>query len=338
MRIMQQKWFYVPVVIIVVAFFALQACKKEEEIKIPEGAIAIVNGEVITQDELDKELAMAQQQFAEQEQPSDEKLAEIKNNLIESLISRKVLYQESQKKGITIDDAAIDDRLAKIKAQFPKEDDFKAMLDTMKLDEALLKAQLREGMAIQKLAEEEIINKIEVSDQETKEYYDGHQDLFKQPEQVQASHILVKVDDGAEESVKTDARKKIEEVQKKLKEGGDFAALAKEYSDCPSGANGGDLGYFGRGQMVKPFEDAAFAMQPGEISDIVETQFGYHLIKAGDKKPGGTIDYDAIKERLAQYLKQTKTGEEVKKYVEKLKGQSTIEKFVPETEKKESAG
>ncbi len=337
MSIVQRKWLYVPVVIIVMALFAMQACKKEEA-KLPEGTIAVVNGEVITQKDLDKELSMAQQQYADKEQPSDEKLAEIKNNLYESLISRKVLYQESQKKEIKMDDAAIDERLAKIKAQFPKEDDFKMMLDKMNITEDLLKVQLREGMAIQKLVDQEIVNTIEISDQDTKDYYDGHQDLFKQPEQIQASHILIKVDAGAEESVKADALKKIEEIQKELKEGGDFAALAKEHSECPSSANGGDLGYFGRGQMVPSFEEAAFSLNPGEISDIVKTQFGYHLIKAGDKKTGGTTDYESIKDKLAQYLKQTKTGEEVQKYIAKLKEQAKIERFLPETEKQDSAG
>ena len=336
MSIVQRKWLYVPVVIIVMALFAMQACKKEEA-KLPEGTIAVVNGEVITQKDLDKELSMAQQQYADKEQPSDEKLAEIKNNLYESLISRKVLYQESQKKEIKMDDAAIDERLAKIKAQFPKEDDFKMMLDKMNITEDLLKVQLREGMAIQKLVDQEIVNTIEISDQDTKDYYDGHQDLFKQPEQIQASHILIKVDAGAEESVKADALKKIEEIQKELKEGGDFAALATEHSECPSSANGGDLGYFGRGQMVKPFENAAFSLKKGEISDIVETRFGYHLIRSGDRTPETTNAYADVKDRLAEYLKRMKADTEAQKYVEGLKEAATIERFLPEDNTEENA-
>ena len=339
MRIVQEKWFYVPVVIIVMALFAMQACKKEEA-KLPEGTIAAVNGAVITQEDLDTELSLAQQQFANQGkgQPSDEQLAEIKKNLFEGLITRKLLYLESQKKGMEVDDATIDERLANMRKQFPKEEDFKGMLEKMHLTEDLLKAQLREGMAIQKLIDQEVISHIEILDKDTKDYYDGHTDLFKQSEKIQASHILIKADPGAGESVKADALKEIKKIQKELKEGGDFAALAREHSQCPSAAKGGDLGEFGRGQMVKPFEDAVFSMKPGEISDIVETDFGYHLIKAGDRKPGTITDYKDIKDKLAQYLKQMKTGEEVKKYIEKLKEQAKIEKFLPEAKKQDSAG
>jgi len=335
MRIAQGKWFYIPVVIM--ALLAMQACKKEE-VKFPEGTIAAVNGAVITQEDLDAELSMAQQQFANQGQPNDEQLAEIKKNLFEGLITREILYQESQKKGMEVDEATIDERLASMKKQFPKEDDFKGMLEKMHLTEDALKSQLRKGMAIQELIDQEVASNLKISDKDTKDYYDGHMDLFKQPGKIQASHILVKVESGADESVKAEALKKIKKIQKELKKGGDFAELAKKYSDCPSSAKGGDLGSFGRGQMVKPFEEAAFSLKPGEISDIVETDFGYHLIKAGDRKPETITDYKDIKDKLSQYLKQMKTGEEVKKYIEKLKEKAKIERFLPEAKKQDSAG
>jgi len=314
----------------------MQACKKEE-IKYPEGTIAAVNGEAITQKELDMELSMVRQQFDGMDQLDDEQLAKIKEDLLESLVSRKVFYQESQKKGIEVDEATIDERLANMKKQFPKEDDFKNMLEKMNLTEDALKSQLRKGMAIQKLIDREVVSNLKISDKDTKDYYDGHMDLFKQPGKIQASHILVKVEPGADESVKVEALKKIKKIQKEVKAGGDFAELAKKYSDCPSGAKGGDLGYFGRGQMVKPFEEAAFSLNPGEISDITETDFGYHLIKAGDKKPEVITDYKDIKEKLAQYLKQMKTEEEVKKYIESLEKKAKIERFLPEAKKQDSA-
>jgi peptidyl-prolyl cis-trans isomerase C len=145
---------------------------------------------------------------------------------------------------------------------------------------------------------------------------------------VQASHILIKVDPQADESQRAEARKKIEEIKKKLGKGGDFAALAKEFSQCPSGSKGGDLGYFRRGQMVKAFEEAAFALKRGEVSDLIETKFGYHLIKAIDKKPETTIAFEEIKSKLGRYLKQNKVQEEVRQYVEKLKEKVKVERFL----------
>jgi len=113
-----------------------------------------------------------------------------------------------------------------------------------------------------------------------------------------------------------------------LKKGDDFAALAKKYSEGPSGARGGDLGYFSRGQMVKPFEEAAFALKPGHVSDIVETQFGFHLIKLVDKKPEGMVAYKDIKDKLSEYLKSEKVQKEITNHVENLKKHAKIKKFV----------
>ncbi|MBK5101874.1 MAG: peptidyl-prolyl cis-trans isomerase [Desulfobacteraceae bacterium] len=186
-------------------------------------------------------------------------------------------------------------------------------------------------MAIQQFIDRQFAQKVTISGEETKSYYDSHLDSFKQPEEVKASHILIKIDSQAKESQKTEARKKLEEVQKKLNKGDDFAALAKEFSQGPSSAKGGDLGYFRRGQMVKPFEEAAFALRPGEVSDIVETRFGYHLIKIFDKRPETTMAFKDIKEKLQQYLKQGKVREQVSAYVEELKGKAKVERLLART-------
>jgi len=122
---------------------------------------------------------------------------------------------------------------------------------------------------------------------------------------------------------------KIKKIQKELKGGQDFAVLAKKYSeDKGSSANGGDLGYFSRGQMVKPFEDAAFGLKPNEVSDIVETRFGYHLIKVYDKKPGKIMAYDEIKNLLTERLQQEKTQQEAVKYIADLKKTAKIKKYL----------
>jgi len=144
---------------------------------------------------------------------------------------------------------------------------------------------------------------------------------------VKASHILIKVEPKATESEKEDALKKIRDVQKKQIKGDDFAKLAKEYSQGPSNAKGGDLGYFKRGQMVPAFEEVAFKLKPGEVSDIVKTRFGYHLIKVVDKKPESTVPYEEIKDRLGQYLKQEKVQKEIKQLVEKLRKDAKVEMF-----------
>jgi peptidyl-prolyl cis-trans isomerase C len=106
--------------------------------------------------------------------------------------------------------------------------------------------------------------------------------------------------------------------------------LAREYSEGPSSVKGGDLGYFGRGQMVKPFEDAAFALNVGELSEVVETRFGYHLIKVTGKNPETVVAYADVKERLQKYLKDEKVQQEVSAYVEDLKTKAKVERFLKE--------
>ncbi len=294
------------------------------------GRVAVVNGTAIPRAEFDREMARIKQQFLSRgEKLSGSRLSEIEGEVLETLINRELLYQESRKKGITIDEARIDEELGRLKKRFGSEEKFKSALKETKITEAELRSHFRQGMAIQQFIDEEFARKVKVTEKEARKYYDENREIFKQPEQVRASHILIKVDPGADESKKKEARKRLEALQKKLKEGEDFAKLAREFSEGPSSSRGGDLGYFGRGQMVKPFEDAAFALKPGEVSGIVETRFGYHLIKVIDRRPETVIAFEEIKERLGEFLKQEKVKKDVALYVEKLKEKAKIERLLP---------
>ncbi|MBW2171630.1 MAG: peptidylprolyl isomerase [Deltaproteobacteria bacterium] len=292
---------------------------------------AKVNGSVITQKELDRELSRATEQLLQMGRPvSDTQLSEMRKRMLDNLIAYELLYQESKKKGVKVTDAAVDEKMNELKKQYPDEAEFKTMLSSSNLTEADLKSHMKRGIAVEQLVDREIVQKITVTDKEMRAYYDSNLDRFKQPEQVKASHILIKVDPEADESEKGKARKQIETIQKKVKKGEDFEALAKEHSGCPSSTKGGDLGYFGRGQMVKPFEDTAFALKPGQVSDIVETRFGYHLIKVTDKKPAMTVPFEEVKERISERQKQQQVREKVLAYVEDLRGKAKVETFLVE--------
>lgn len=172
----------------------------------------------------------------------------------------------------------------------------------------------------------EIAQKITVSDDEVKQYYDSHKDEFKTQEMVKARHILVIVENSASEDEKKKAKDKAEMYLKKIKDGEDFAKLAAEVSDDPgSKAKGGDLGFFPKGRMVKPFEDAAFALKPGETSGIVETQFGFHIIKAEDRKDSTVESFDVVKERIRQKLSQDRTRKELTDFIDKAMKDSKTE-------------
>jgi peptidyl-prolyl cis-trans isomerase C len=301
----------------------------EEEEKAPGDKVAVVNGVTINQGTYDRELNFFVRRAATGgKQIPDAQMAQMKNEVLESLIERELLFQESKKKGIQVKSEAVSGQLQKIKQRYPNQEEFKKLLSSMGLTESDVLSQIARGMAIQELIDKEVAEKIKVSDEETKSFYDRNPQLFQQPEQVKASHILIKVQSNAPDEQKAEARKKIETVQQKVQKGEDFATLAKTYSEGPSGPRGGDLGYFKRGQMVKPFEEAAFSLKPNETSDIVETQFGYHLIKVDDKKPAKKMAYAEVKDRLSEHLKKQKTDSETNAYIETLRKDAKIEKFL----------
>ncbi len=316
------------------AAVAQDAQEKEQETKEAVQAqstekVAVVNGTVITQKVFQQETEAAIQRMAMQgQQPDPQKLMEIRKDILENMINRELLYQYALKEGFKADPEEIEAQFAELKGQFPDEEQFKQVIERMKTTEEQLKGQIRQRLVVQKFIEERISKDIEITDKEVKEFYGSNQEMFQQPEQIHARHILIKSEPDATEADKAEARKKIGDVQEKVEKGGDFAELAKEHSEGPSSDRGGDLGFFGRGQMVKAFEDAAFALEAGEVSDVVETQFGYHLIKKEEGKPASTLEYEKVKDRLQDLLKQQKVQEKLAGQIEEIKKDAKIERFL----------
>ena len=295
-------------ILTLLAFVLVSAIALAAEKKAPADKAASVNGVAISKNDFDRELGFfIKRANRSGQQVPEAQMGAMKNEVLDSLIDRELLYQESQKKGIKVD---------------PKE------VSDMELTESDVQKQIERGMAIQELIDKEVAAKIKIGDEEVKSYYDDNPKLFQQPEQVKASHILIKVDADAPQTKRDQPRKQIESVRDKAKKGEDFATLAKTYSEGPSGPSGGDLGYFRRGQMVKPFEEAAFSLKTNETSDIVETRFGYHLIKVVDKKPAQKVAYAEVKERLSEHLKQQKMDSETVTYIQGLRSGAKIEKFL----------
>jgi peptidyl-prolyl cis-trans isomerase C len=291
--------------------------------------IATVNGAVITRQAFDVEMNMIQQRQARSGQPLDRSmLMKWQDKILEGLIEKELLYQESQKAGVKAAPDVVDNQLNEIKKRFPDDKAYEKALTDMGLTEAELKSRIEKEQSIRQWIEKNFSDKITISEEEMKAYYDGHPEMFIQPESVRARHILIKVDPKGGDKEKAAARKKIEEIQKKLKNGGDFEALAKEFSDDPSRDRGGDLGYFTKGRMVKPFEEAAFSLQVGQVSGIVETTYGYHLIMVVDRKPEGKTSYEDAKQRIQQVLKNEMLRTQLRAHIDELKAKADIERFL----------
>jgi len=329
MKIKQVGFFLALITFLSVALASLPSLALEKQQ--PENKAAVVNGFVITQHEFDREMKGTLRRFAGMGKTvQKDQMQILRKQVLENLINLEVLYQESQNNGIKISEGAVNIQLNAIKTKFQNEDDFEKALLNMDLSEADLRSQIRRELAVRQLIDQQFVEKTSVSEEEAKGYYQSHPDDFKKPEMVKAQHILIKIDPKADGSHKAEARKKIEDIQNKLKKGEDFASLAKEFSQCPSSASGGDLGYFTRKQMVKPFAEAAFALAPGEVSRVVETEFGYHLIKSVDKKPATSVAFEDVKEKLQEVLKHKKIGDQVGEYTESLKSKAKVERFIIE--------
>jgi len=298
-----------------------------DEQKPPDTEVAKVNGIVITRADFDREMMRTQQRLMHRsESMADISPSQVRKEVLESLINQELLFQESKKKGIKVEANEIDAQLQQIIQQFPSKEEFLKALANMKTSEDVVKAQLKRQLTIQKFVNKEFVEKITITDKESKQYYDSNPKFFVKPERVRASHILIKVDAKADEAERAKAREKLTQIKKRIDTGEDFAALAGEVSDCPSKKQGGDLDYFRREQMVKPFSDAAFQLKPGEVSNIVETGYGYHLIKVTDKQAESTVPYDDIKDRIQAFLKQQKVNQKVYTFVEKSKEHANVER------------
>jgi len=331
MRISTKKFVWVMIVFtisfcLVGSVSCTDNAPKAKTEKSTDNSIARVNGVEISQVDLERKFNLIKKRYASMGVPLDDtKLNEFKDNILKSLIEQEVLLQESIAQGIKIDPEEIKTELDKFKKQFETEAAFKKQIAEMNYTEDSILSQIKQSKTIQKFIEEKVMPTISISDEEAKAYFDSHPDEFKMPERVRASHILLKVDPKASEASKAETLKKIKAIKSKLDNGEDFAKLAKENSDCPSSAKGGDLGFFAHGQMVKPFEEAAFALKPGEVSDVVETRFGYHIIKTQEKEMASTLVYDDIQEKLKAKLKEDKFKEMFPSYIESLKTKYKIE-------------
>ncbi|HOV63163.1 MAG TPA: peptidyl-prolyl cis-trans isomerase, partial [Spirochaetia bacterium] len=149
-----------------------------------------------------------------------------------------------------------------------------------------------------------------------------------QPERVRASHILIAYEKGATPQQRKDAYSRIEAIKERIQAGEPFSALAKEYSDCPSGKDGGDLGFFARGDMVPEFENAAFSLNTGEMSGIVESEFGFHLILVTEREAESILPYDAVKSELESYLSEEKIQQAVLAFIDDLMKKANIKYYV----------
>ncbi|ORC35593.1 hypothetical protein B4O97_08080 [Marispirochaeta aestuarii] len=295
------------------------------------GAVASVNGEVITEDAFNAQIENLRKSYRAQrgsDIPAQE-LDKLKKQVVQAMITKNVLLQNFRELGFSVDPDRVDREIQNVKDNYGSEAEFEKSMADQGYDMERLRKEITQSLQVF-MVQQHVVEDVEVTDEEMRRAYNSNVDQIAQPETVRARHILVSLEEGATEEDKAAAREKIEAIQEELAAGADFAELAKEKSEGPSSKNGGDLGYFSADKMVPSFSDAAFALQPGEVSGIVETRFGYHIIKLEDRKDAWLPSFDEVKEHLRPQLEQQKAQMVFQEYVQQLQGKAEIEILRPD--------
>ena len=256
---------------------------------------------------------------------------QLHDQALEQLMRRELLDQKIKEANVTITDEEV---LTKIREIASGSGELLSLEETKKEVERYgqnfeqLKEDVRKSLARNKFMEMQWAGKINVTQEDAKAYYDQNQKRFELPEQIRASHILIEftsADPNADPNqAKAKAKAQTEDLLKQIKGGADFAELAKAHSKCPSAPQGGDLGFFPRGKTTPAFEKVAFELQVGQISDVVETEYGYHIIKVTDHKDASLVSFEQAKDDIVAQLTQKKQSEFAEEYINSLKSSAKI--------------
>jgi peptidyl-prolyl cis-trans isomerase C len=296
----------------------------------PDAVVVRVNGAEITRGEIMELMERAMQQFGgrvppeQMQQLQGQLYTQIKNDLI----TKKLLAAAVEEAGIVVDEAKVEETIEELKGQLPEGQTIDDFLASRGMDFESFKTNLYGDLATQELLESKADGIADVSDEEAREFYDSNPEQFVRPETVSASHILMKTEADDTDEIKAEKKAKLEAVRESIIAGTvTFEDAATENSDCPSSARGGDLGSFGKGQMVPEFEVAAFSQEIGEVGSIVETQFGYHIIKVSEYQEEGAVEFEEVKENLIEYLTGQQKQQAVGDYLQSLRDSATIEEL-----------
>lgn len=287
----------------------------------PAKVLVTVNGKEITAGELNKELDIMADRMQGRVPPErlGQMRMQMRDQLLENIVTRKVLMDKVAAENITVTDAEFDEAVTSLSSNLPPGMTLDDMLEQAGTSKEEFREQMDNELKIRKLIEAQAGGTAEVTEEEALAYYEENKQQFEKAESVEASHILISTDPEDSDEQKAEKRTQLEALRTQINSGADFAELAREHSSCPSKAQGGSLGSFTRGRMVPEFEAAAFSQDVGQIGDVVETQFGYHLIRVDSRSEAGSTPFEEVKEQLTTYLGNQKQQKIVQDYVKQLR-------------------
>jgi peptidyl-prolyl cis-trans isomerase C len=240
------------------------------------------------------------------------------------VVEAKLLAQEARRRNLNPSRESVDQAIQEIEKSAGGSDGLDKTLKELGATRDDLRSNISETEAVKLLVAKDIEPKVTVTPQEISAFYDENPDVFTQPDTVRARHILIRATPNEPDAAKKTARSRIEQAHRRVLAGEDFAAVATEVSDGPNAANGGDLGFFAQDSMVPVLANTAFALDVGEISDIIESQFGFHIVKILAKKPAGKLTFAEARGPAEQLLKEQKTADMVTLLIRELTESATV--------------
>ena len=289
---------------------------------------ALVNGQEISGEAVQFELDRLVRFYMQHGMTLEEvrkNLPKLEEKALEQAIGAKLLLDRSKLLDIPVTAGDIDREVAKVVEQVGGEENYRKALAEQKVSEEDFRRELEKGARVNLLVNQACAHVADPTEAEVAEFYEAHKAEYVTPPQVLCQHILVKFGEKDSPEAKSAAFEKIRAIRERIVAGADFAEEAKANSDCPSGAEGGSLGWFGRGMMVPEFDKAAFEMKKGEVSGIVTTQFGYHIIYKADEKGGGAQTLVDVHDQIKDLLRHEARGRAMDAFVAELRAAAKIE-------------
>lgn len=289
------------------------------------GPVAKVNGveipSAVFYEELDKITARGAQI------PPD-RIARIEQNILKRLVEQELINQAVKEAGVVVPAEDLAKGFEEYKQRFQSEEQFENYLKHGRVTKESIEQRIQERRSLELLLEKK--GEMTVSDAEAQDFYTKNERFYTEKAGIRASHVLIKLPENATPDDDAKAMEKVKLAQERLKKGEDFEKIATEMSEGPAANKGGDLGFFSQGRMVKEFEDVAFKMKVGEVSEPVKTRFGYHIIKLTDRREDRKKPFDEVKEQIVKSLQNKKFFTERRKLLADLEKAAKIEKFIAE--------
>ncbi|MBO7483313.1 MAG: peptidylprolyl isomerase [Kiritimatiellae bacterium] len=289
---------------------------------------AVVNGTEISTDAIQFELDRLVRFYMSHGMTVDEvrkNLPKLQEKALDQAIGAKLLFDRASQLELPVTAKDVDAEVERVVAQVGGRENYDKALAAQGMTDEAFRKELEKGVRVNMLVNQACAHVDEPTEKEVEEFYAAHKDEYVAQPQVLCQHILVKSEEGDLPEAKSAAFEKIRAIRERVVAGGDFAEEAKKHSDCPSGREGGSLGWFGPGMMVPEFDKAAFGMKKGEVSDIVTTQFGYHIIYKADEKAGGAQTLVDVHDQIKDLLRHEARGRAMDQYVAELRAAATIE-------------